>query len=371
MICPSCNDTLLEEARYCVHCGVGITRRSVQVVLWIANGAWVARRALGGLFTGAIGCVISFAVLRTISFQGGMQYGMNDLLNFFPGQSLASTAILGCFVGAVGGMIERSVYKSFLGGFLGACGGLLAGVFIPFLHRVFDHQLYGYSFTTAGAWAVAGSLVGLASGMLEGTKNKMVVGAIGGFLGGALGGGIGSQLYGALLMEVEGINYSSWILGRLVEFVSGGVIGAGIWLFLGIAEKLYIFRRRQLLENEKKVCDFCHAENGIRAWYCAQCGSAIQVAATRDQIRATPFRGLERVANAFQFLSWLSATTGCITAVVVFFCFILQNFLFALFGSVTVGLGVYVLVIFFKAISDLIKLVVSAVDRNAGASVQK
>ncbi len=172
MICPSCNDTLLEEARYCVHCGVGITRRSVQVVLWIANGAWVARRALGGLFTGAIGCVISFAVLRTISFQGGMQYGMNDLLNFFPGQSLASTAILGCFVGAVGGMIERSVYKSFLGGFLGACGGLLAGVFIPFLHRVFDHQLYGYSFTTAGAWAVAGSLVGWPAGCWKEQKIK-------------------------------------------------------------------------------------------------------------------------------------------------------------------------------------------------------
>lgn len=365
MICPSCSERLSNSVKHCIHCGIAITHRSVQMAKIFNNCGWVARRALGGFFAGGMGWIISIAVARVnfITSKGTGSPTLTEWLSFFPGQSHFSCAIAGCFLGTVGGMIERSAYKAFLGGLLGMIGGLLGGFSYPLFEKFFSGGLYAYSFSMASVWSIAGAMVGLTSGLLEGTKSKIVAGILGGWIGGALGGGIGSQMYGAMLMEIGNVEKNPWIIGRLLEAISGGIVGLHVWFFLGFAEKLYIFRRRQLIETSKKVCDFCHAENPLNGWYCAQCGSALQVAATGEQIQPTLFRGLERVSNAFQFLSWLSATVGVVTAIVVFLSFLIQNFLFALFGSLLVALIIYMISIIFKALADAVRMGIQITDK--------
>lgn len=356
MICPSCGEKLTGSLKHCTHCGIAITARSAQVAKMINNGGWVARRAIGGFFAGGIGWIFAIAVSRTLGFEGASSATFLDLLNFFPGREPMATAIAGCFIGTVGGMIERSAYKSCLGGFLGAVGGALGGLAHPALEEIFRGQLYSYSFSMACSWGIASALVGLTSGIMEGSKKKVVAGLAGGLVGGIFGGGIGSQMYGAMLMEVESLEKFSWLVARLMEFASGGIVAVNVWMFIGLAEKFYIFRRRVLGEASSKVCDYCRAENGLNAWYCAECGSALQVAASRDQMKVTPYRGLERISNAFQYLSWLSATAGVVAALVIFFSFLVQNFLFALFGSLLMALIVYMATVVLKSAADTIKL---------------
>lgn len=363
MICPSCSETLNDEVRHCIHCGIGINRRSVLAAAVINNFGWVARRSLGGYFAGATGCVMAIAVARTMSFAQEGAVDFSRLLEFFPGQAPFPAAIAGCFVGSVGGMIERSTYKAILGGLLGGFGGAIAGMMFPFFQNAFKGHMYGYSLSMAAAWAIIGGMAGLTSGILESTRTKILAGIAGGVAGGILGGGLGSQMYGAMLMEVAGGQALSWGMGRLLEFGAGGIVGVNVWFFTGLAEKLIIFKRRQLKESDAKVCDQCQAENTLRAWYCAQCGAALQVAAKRDQIRVTPFRGLERVSNAFQFLSWLAATAGVVMSLVVFLLLLSQNFLFALFGALLVALVIYIVSITFRAISDSLRAGIQITER--------
>lgn len=371
MICPSCGDALGESVKHCIHCGIGITRRSVQMAQVINNCGWVARRALGGFFAGSTGCLIAMAVVRAgaAADGSGASRSLTEVLAQFPGQQPFATAIAGCFFGVVGGIIERSAYKSLLGGGLGLIGGLIGGLSYSIFENLFRGQLYGFSLAMAGAWSIAGAMVGLSSGLLEGTRSKITAGIVGGLLGGAVGGGVGSQMYGALLMEIGAMQSPAWAASRAIEMLSGGIIGALMWFSLGAAEKLYIFRRRQMVGATKKVCDFCHFENVLKAWYCGQCGSALQVAANREQIQPTPFRGLERVSNAFLFLSWLSSSVGVVMGIVIFVSFAVQNFLFGLFGALIVGLVIYIVSILFKAAAEMIRIGIQVTDRLSRENV--
>ncbi len=369
MICPSCSESLADRPAHCTHCGIAINQRSIQVAKVIGNFGWVARRALSGFSAGAVGCTVAIAIARTLQFESVSTDAFARTLDYFPGQIPLSTAVAGCFIGTVGGMIERSTYKCFLGGILGALGGLLGSLSYPHFKQIFTGYLYSYSFSMAGAWGIAGAMLGLTSGILEGTKSKILAGTIGGLVGGMLGGGVGAQMYGAMLIEIHGRENLSWAVGRSLELCAGGVVGVLQWFVLGIAEKLYIFKRRQLGESSKKVCDHCQSENGLRAWYCATCGAALQVAATRDQITVTPFRGLELISNAFQYLSWLSATTGVVMAVVVFISFITQNFIFAVFGSLLVGLIIYIVAVIFKGLADSIRMGIQVSEKLSKENV--
>ncbi|OGR96176.1 MAG: hypothetical protein A2902_00600 [Elusimicrobia bacterium RIFCSPLOWO2_01_FULL_64_13] len=352
--CPACGRRLAEAVKHCTHCGVAITPRSLAVSRIINNLGWIGRRALGGFFAGGTGWVLAIAVSRTLKFDSAATDPFVHMLNLFPGNTVLSTAIAGAFIGTVGGMIEQSTYKVFLGGALGALGGILGGLSHPLFERIFSGQLYSYSLAMAAAWGVVGCLVGMTSGLLEATGRKILAGFLCGMLGGVVGGGIGSQMYGAMLMEVRSFEGMSWIAGRLIEGAAGGIVAVNAWFFMGLSEKLYIFRRRQLGSGTKKVCDRCHGENELSAWYCAHCGAALQVAASRDQMRVTPYRGLERLANAFDYLSWLAGTFGVVTSVVVFLSFLIENVMFAVFGSLLVALIVYMLAIVFRSVSDAI-----------------
>ncbi len=362
--CPSCGQPLKDAGKHCTRCGISITPRSLELAQVILNLGWIARRSLGGFLAGGVGWILATAISRTVYFTATGTPEFSAILDFFPGKVPGATAIAGAFVGTVGGMIEGSAYKCFLGGFLGAVGGFLGGVSYPAFESLFAGSKYAYSFSMAGSWAIASGLIGLTSGLLEGTKRKISMGILGGAAGGALGGGVGSQIYGAIFMSVSSLQSMSWSVGRLIELVSGGIVGIHVWFFIGIAEKFYIFRRRKIAAGIKKICDHCSAENELSAWYCASCGNALQVAASSGQIRVTPYRGLERVSDAFQYLSWLSATVGVVTTGVLFVSFIKENFLFAVFGSLLLALLLYMVSILFRAIAEAIRIGMKLTETN-------
>ena len=54
-----------------------------------------------------------------------------------------------------------------------------------------------------------------------------------------------------------------------------------------------------------------------------------------------------------------------ITAIVIFISFLLQNFLFALFGSLLVALVIYMVSIIFKALSDSVKMGIQIAEKMA------
>ena len=72
---------------------------------------------------------------------------------------------------------------------------------------------------------------------------------------------------------------------------------------------------------------------------------------------------MERVSNAFLFLSWLSSAVGVVMAVVIFLSFAVQYFLFGLFGALIVGLAIYIVSIIFKATAEIIRIGIQVTDR--------
>ena len=170
MTCPSCGRQFKSDISHCTHCGIAITLKSVEISQVVQNLGWIARRSLAGFFAAGVGCVLAVAVSRTLHFTAEGSADFNVLLGFFPGRDPGATAIAGAFIGAVGGMMERSGYKAFLGGALGAAGGFLGGAAYPVFERFFMGARYAYSFSMAASWALAASLIGLTSGMLEGTR---------------------------------------------------------------------------------------------------------------------------------------------------------------------------------------------------------
>lgn len=364
MTCPSCGRQFKSDIKHCTHCGIAITLKSVEISQVVQNLGWIARRSLAGFFAAGVGSVLAVAVSRTLHFSQEGPADFSALLGFFPGRDPGATAIAGAFIGAVGGMMERSGYKAFLGGALGAAGGFLVGAAYPIFEKFFLGARYAYSFSMASSWALTASLIGLTSGLLEGTRKKILAGLLGGLVGGALGGGVGSQIYGAILMEAAALPSLSWSLGRLIEGVGGGVVGLHVWFFIGAMEKLYIFKRRKLSAGEKKTCDSCHAENEINAWYCGSCGKALQMAASQGQISITPYRGLERVSNAFMFLAWLTSTAGVVSTGILFAAFIGQNILFAVFGALLLALALYIISMILRSISEAIRAAMKMAETN-------
>lgn len=349
MHCPSCEKQMPDTSAYCGRCGMFLNKTSSRMMNMSINVGWMLRRSMGGFTAGAISWIFAMALVRTVGLNSG------------PGlHSFLLCVITGIFLGTVGGIIEDSSYKAFLGGILGCIGGIIGA----FVGKVFGVIFAFEPLTTISfipAWAVVGMAIGANSGIIEKSGRKIMVGMIFGMIGGALGGFIGLEMYGSLVADFMK-KEATWIIGRGIEAFSGGIFGAAFWLILGIVEKLYIFKRRLELKLDKKICDKCQTPNPLNFWYCIRCGAALQVAAPREKIKVTPFRSLERTINAFRFLSWLFGAAGIITTVVIFIVVLFQNPLFAFLGGLSIGLLSYLLVVLFGFIANLLSSVVKVTD---------
>ncbi|MBN1823383.1 MAG: hypothetical protein JW803_03590 [Endomicrobiales bacterium] len=339
MYCPSCENLMPDDSKYCARCGMFLNKRSEKLVHLCMDFAWIWRRSWGGFVSGFIGWIIVFIISRMVRDDIGVL--MN---NVFSGM------ICGVFLGTVGGIIEESSYKAFCGAVLGTVGGALGGLINIPATEIFGRYEGLSSLSILVTWAVGGAFIGAASGIIERSKRKILAGTIFGFLGGALGGFLGSAFYGSVIIEFKP---EGWFASRLVEGSSGGIVGAVLWFFIGIIEKLYIFHRREDPKLNEKKCDSCGHRNPLRSWYCSNCGNVLQTAAPRQKIVVTPYRGMERVVNGLRFLSWLFGFTGIVTTPVVFFIFLFRDVFLAFISAVFFVLFTYLMVVGFRFLADL------------------
>lgn len=349
MYCPSCERQMPDDSSYCARCGMFLNKASKRLMQISINISWILRRSMGGFAAGAISWIFAMAVVRTVGINSG------------PGlHSFLLCAISGTFLGTVGGIIEDSGYKALVGAVIGCIGGSLGALLGGIIISMLGFEPLG-SVSFIPAWIVMGMAIGSVSGIIEKSTKKIIVGMLFGVCGGVLGGFIGIELYGSLVTDFMKQD-ATWVTGRGIEAFAGGVFGASFWMILGIIEKLYIFKRRIELKVDKKICDSCHTGNQITAWYCVNCGAALQVAAPREKIKVTSFRSLERTINAFRFLSWLFGATGIIMTLIIFFVVLFTNPIFAFLGGLSIALLSYLLVIFFHFTADLLSSLVKITD---------
>ncbi|OGS45691.1 MAG: hypothetical protein A2539_08030 [Elusimicrobia bacterium RIFOXYD2_FULL_34_15] len=339
MICPSCGNISEQDDKFCSRCGLFVTAQTQKLFSSVSTFSWIMRRALGGMFAGVIGWILSIALSRTIGTSSSMTVHL-----------IVGGAIGGAFLGNVGGIIEHSSYKALLGGILGCIGGILGGLINRPIYDYFSAHSLAYSISHSFSWAVAGLFIGATSGLIEKNKKKIMVGVIAGFIGGAIGGGLGSGLYVSLLIDV---NRPGWITSRFIEALAGAVVGMNLWFILGLVEKLYIFNRKQLLDATEKICDFCNTHNSLRAWYCKNCGKTLLVSAPVEKLKITPYRSLERISNAFKFISWLSAVAGVVLVLIIFIFLLFKNPFFAVFVSVALAIVIYMISVLLNGVSEV------------------
>ncbi len=346
MYCPSCENLMADDSKYCARCGMFLNKKSEKLMHLGLDFSWIWRRSWAGFASGFIGWIIVFIMSRMVKHDVG-----SIMNNIFSGM------ICGVFLGTVGGIIEESAYKAFCGGILGTIGGALGGVINLPLTDIFQGTENYFPLSVLITWAVGGAFIGATSGVIEKSKKKILAGAAFGFVGGAIGGYLGSAFYGSVLIDFKP---QSWLANRLAEGLSGGLVGAVLWFFVGVIEKLYIFHRREDPKIEKKVCDTCGNENSLRSWYCDNCGHTLPTAAPRGKIMVTPYRGIERITNALRFLSWLFGVTGVITTPVIFLIFLMENIVLGCISAVFMVLFTYFMVVGFRfgadMLSSLIKL---------------
>lgn len=339
MYCPSCENLMPETSKYCSRCGMFLNKKSEKLMHFSLDFAWIWRRSWGGFVSGFIGWIAAFIISRMVKQDIG-----SVMNNMFSG------VMCGVFLGTVGGIIEESGYKAFCGGILGAVGGALGGLInTPLMELLRGHEKL-FPLSIMITWAVGGALIGATSGVIERNRKKIFAGVLLGMIGGALGGYLGSVFYGSIFFEFEP---KTWIANRFTEGASGGLLGAVLWFFIGLIEKLYIFHRREDPAIEKKICDFCNKENSLRSWYCDNCGNALQTAAPRQKIVVTPYHGIERIVNAFKFLSWLFGVAGVLITPVIFFVFFLQDIFLAFISVIFSILFTYFMMVGFRFIADI------------------
>ncbi|MBN1383600.1 MAG: hypothetical protein JW983_01795 [Elusimicrobia bacterium] len=344
MICPSCGNVAESNDKHCNRCGLALTAKSQHLFNAIGTFSWIMRRALGGMFAGIIGWVVSIALNRAMIIEPSYSLTFHMVYRF---------AIIGAFLGSVGGIIEHSSYKAFLGGILGCIGGVLGGLInIPIITGLNTSTQLAYLIAHSCSWAVIGLFIGTTSGIIEKKRNKILIGLLAGIIGGAFGGVLGSELYWAELAQPT--HSSGWLAERYIEAFAGAVAGMNLWFVIGLVEKLYIFKRKQLVGEAIKVCDSCKTKNSLKSWYCKNCGNTLQVSAPIEKLAITPYRSLERISNAFKFLSRLSMVAGVILGITIFISLLSQSIIFAIFLSVALAIFVYIISIILNSFSESI-----------------
>lgn len=340
LFCPSCENQMPDTAKYCSHCGMFLDKRSERMVHLFQDFGWIWRRCWAGFAAGFVAWIITFIVARMLQNDPG------SLIN-----NLFSGMICGVFLGTVGGIIEESGYKAIVGGLLGTAGGAAGALLsLPMTQLALNYDSLA-ALPVLVTWAVGGAFIGASSGVLERDGRKIMAGALFGFVGGGIGGYLGSAFYGSMLIEFQP---HTWVASRMTEGLSGGLVGAIVWFFVGVIEKAYIFKRYEDPKMEKKVCGHCGTANLLRAWYCTHCGRVLQTSAPRQKINVTPFRGMERIVNGLRFLSWLFGATGFISTPVIFVVFLMQDVFLALISAVFSILFTYLMVVGFRFIGDLL-----------------
>jgi hypothetical protein len=157
--------------------------------------------------------------------------------------------LIGLAIGAVDGIVCRTIKRALLSGAIGLLVGFIGGFFSSIiaglvyapLNQLAVGQMEAGTFTPFGffvqttgrglAWCLAGMAMGLGQGIALRSKRLLFYGFIGGVLGGLLGG----LLFDPIDLLVLGTEKTSAHLSRLIGFV---VIGASVGAMIGLVELL-------------------------------------------------------------------------------------------------------------------------------------
>jgi hypothetical protein len=334
MICPSCNTPSDLTYEFCIRCGFNLGQHGRFLSKLRGSATWVLRRSLAGMSTGLVGWFVIPAAARAAGAT-------------FPqwGHLLLSGAIGGFFLGIVEGMVEESAIKTVRGGVFGAIGGLMGGLAGTLVLNMFNAGMPAVVL----AWGLTGSVIGASSVWLERRPDRILMGFVAGLIGGALGGWLGYQMYASL---GDMVKTDSWVIKRGIEGTTGAVLGAVLWVVVGTTEKLWIFKRRVATNISYKECEICEHSNVLKAWYCAGCGSLLQVSAPPEKLQLTKREALARVVGACKFLAQLCAMTGVVVACLTAGFLSTINLFLGLFGFLTTSLIAYLLYTLLYAITD-------------------
>ena len=335
MTCPSCNFTSPTQTDYCVRCGFAATRTGPRIARLRDTFSWVLRRSLAGFASGMVGWLVVPAASRAAGTS------LSQSSHF-----LLSGCLGGFFLGCSEGMLEESTLKSIRGGLAGVLGGLIGSVAASWMIRDGDPSA-GMPAVLA-TWGMAGGAIGLVSAMMERKRERIAAGLLAGIIGGALGGWLGYQMY-ASLMDIA---KPEWGTKRIIEGMTGAILGAVYWAILGLAEKLFVFKRRIVQNVSYKECDSCHHANILRAWYCAACGAVLQVSAPPEKLELPKRPALARFIAACQFLGRLVATTCIVVAFLAAGLLGTINVFLGLFGMLATALVGYIGYVLFNALAD-------------------
>jgi hypothetical protein len=297
--------------------------------------AWVLRRSLAGFAAGMAGWLVIPAASRAAG--AALSQSSHFLLSGILG---------GLFLGAAEGMMEESNIKTTRGALAGIFGGLLGSLIAAWLVRGGEPSA-GMPAVIA-TWSCAGGAIGLVSALMERKRERLMAGFLFGFFGGGLGGWLGYQMY-ASLMDIA---KPTWAARRIIEGLTGAILGAVFWAILGLGEKLFVFKRRIVTNVSYKECDECHHTNILRAWYCANCGSVLQVAAPPEKLSPPRRPALARFIAACQYLGRLVATTCTVVAVLAAILLGSINVFLGLFGLLATCLVGYIGYVLFNALAD-------------------
>jgi len=217
-VCPRCGAPTRRGARYCGHCGVSLR-------LW--DVTWSLRRSVGGAIAGGAGWVFGLGLTRLFSDPASLT---------FPHPLFA--CLVGLFIGAAGGLMERSFGLMWKGMVAGGLGGVVAGIFGNVLAHALSSVDNGYLAAHAVLWCLVGLMVSTVS-----TRERMWA-LLGGLLFGALGGALNWSFSVAMTLEMP---QPVWYMARGVEFTNGAILGALIWGGMAFFERwgLQFERRRR------------------------------------------------------------------------------------------------------------------------------
>lgn len=339
MICPSCNYVSTDPTAFCIRCGISLARYGSFLRGFRSTFTWILRRSLAGLAAGMAGWFVIPAAGRA----AGASLSQAEHL-------LLTAGLGGIFLGTVEGMMEESVLKTVRGGLAGALGALFGALIgIRILNGRTDSSVG--MVVVVLTWSMAGLCIGTISAWLERRKERLIAGAVAGWLGGALGGWLGYQMY-ASLSDIA--RTELWGVKRLIEGSTGAVAGAVLWFVLALAEKWLIFRRREVHNISYKECDVCHHSNVLKAWYCAACGSVLQVSAPPEKLDLPKRQALARFISACQYLGRLSATTSIVVAALALVFLGSINPFLGLFGLLVTALIGYISYVLLNTLAEVL-----------------
>lgn len=345
MNCPSCNfHTEAPSDSFCVRCGFSLAKYGAKLVQLRDMHTWVLRRSLAGFTAGMVGWWIIPATIRAteVDLSAGQRLS--------PSMYLVISGVLGgIFLGSVEGMLEESSLKTVRGAVLGALGGLLGAALGCVILKGASAESPGM-LAVVVAWAIAGACIGTVSAWLEKSHERLAAGALAGAIGGAFGGWLGYQMSSSLMDVVR----PEWGIKRIIEGMTGAILGAVLWFVLGVAEKIFIFRRRVVHHVSYKECDHCRTHNVFRAWYCAGCGAVLQVAAPQEKLVLPRRQALARFIAACQYLARLSALSSAVIAILSGIFLGTINPFLGLFGMLASVLAGYMIYTLMNALAELL-----------------